>query len=307
MAEPRIVSLLPAATEIACALGFRAALVGRSHECDHPPGVESLPACTRPRLADGTSGEIDAHVRSLVARALSIYEVDEALLRALAPSVILTQHQCEVCAVSQGDVEAALGSTEWLGARPAIVSLAPATLGEVFEDVQRVGDALGAAGRARELVAALTARVSELGERSGPLERPAVACLEWLDPPMAPGHWLPELVALAGGRNVLGETAAPSVRIAWEALAAADPDVLVCAPCGFDLARTLRELAGPAARPEWRALRAVREGRVFAVDGSAFFSRPGPRLVDSIEILGEILHPERFAPRHRSTGWERVA
>lgn len=307
MSPPRIVSLLPSATEIVCALGLRDALVGRSHECDHPPGVEALPACTRARLADGTSREIDGRVRDLVSRGLSVYDVDAALLRELAPDVVVTQDQCEVCAASLADVEDALG--EWLEARPRVVSLSPVLLGDVWDDVRRVGEALGVGSRARALADALTERVSEVGERTGGLTRPTLACIEWLDPLMSAGNWVPELVALAGGRSVLAESGRHSAWLEPAALAAADPDVVVCMPCGFDLERTRRELGPLAERPAWRSLRAVRQGRVYLTDGNAYFNRPGPRLADSLEILTEILHPEQFPPRRRGargdTGWAR--
>jgi iron complex transport system substrate-binding protein len=301
---PRIVSLLPSTTEIACALGFEKDLVGRSHECDHPPEVAGLPALTRPRLDPAaSSAAVDARVKELVGRGLSVYDVDAERLRELAPDVILTQDQCEVCAASLGDVEAALA--DWLGARPRLVSLRPATLGDVWGDVARVAAALGAPARGSSLCEALADRVTEVAERSQRLRpRPAVACIEWLDPLMAAGNWVPELVTLAGGRNLLGTAGAHSPWISLEELAAADADVLVLLPCGFDLARTRAELPALAHRKGWDELRAVRERRVFATDGNQFFNRPGPRLVESLEILAEILHPQEFAPRHRGSGWE---
>jgi iron complex transport system substrate-binding protein len=301
---PRIASLLPSATEIACALGFEKDLVGRSHECDHPPGVAALPALTRPRLDAGApSAAIDARVKELVARGLSVYDVDAELLRQLAPDVILTQDQCEVCAASPTDLEAALA--DWLGARPRLVSLSPVTLGDVWGDLARVAAALGAPERGSALCEALADRVTEVAERTGRLRpRPGVACVEWLDPLMAAGNWVPELVALAGGRDVLGRAGAHSAWISVAELAAANPDVVVLLPCGFDLARTRSELPALAQQKGWDELRAVRERRVFATDGNQFFNRPGPRLVESLEILAEILHPQEFAPRHRGSGWE---
>jgi iron complex transport system substrate-binding protein len=304
VAEPRIVSLLPSTTEIACALGFRDALVGRSHECDHPPGVESLPACTAPRFDDGRSGEIDDRVKDLVRRGLSVYDVDTERLRALRPTHVLTQDQCEVCAASLKDVEAAL--CDWTGSRPAVVSLEPSTLGDVWDDVGRVALALGVPDRGRALASELASRVADVGERTGSLaSRPAVACIEWLDPLMGAGHWMPELVRLAGGRPCFGSPGEPSPWIGWEDLDEADPDAIVLLPCGFDRARTRKELPAVSERPEWRALRAVREGRVYVADGNAYFNRPGPRLVESLEILAEILHPDRFDFGHEGTGWER--
>lgn len=305
MSEQRIVSLLPSATEIACALGLRDALVGRSHECDFPPGVEALPVCTRSRVADGPSRAIDDRVRDLVARGLSVYDVDAELLRRLQPTAILTQDQCEVCAASPKDLEAALG--DWIGARPEVVSLHPAALGDVWDDIARAGRVLGKDARARELAAALAGRVSEIGEQTGALpERPRVACIEWIDPLMAAGNWIPELVTLAGGVPLFGAAGQQSPWLAWDELRAADPDAIVLLPCGFDLARTREELSPFVDGPGFHGLQAVRRGRVYLADGNAFFNRPGPRLVESLEILAEILHPGRFDFGHAGLGWERL-
>jgi len=300
---PRIVSLLPSTTEIACALGFRESLVGRSHECDFPPDVTGLPACTEARIdAAAPSREIDAQVRRHVRDALSIYRVDAERLRELEPDVVLTQDQCEVCAASLGDVEAALA--EWTGRTPRVVSLRPATLADVWGDVERVATALDAESRGKTLVAELTGRVDAIGERAEALEpRPRVACLEWIDPPMGAGNWMPELVALAGGRPLFGRAGEHSPWLDWEELRRADPDVLAVLPCGFSLERVARELGPLRAQPGWRDLRAVREGRVYLLEGNQYFNRPGPRLVESLEILAEILHPETFRFGHAGTAW----
>lgn len=296
-AAHRIASLLPSTTEIVCALGAGDQLVARSHECDHPPPVAALPACTAARFDDGSSREIDDRVKQLVGNGLSVYDVDAEQLRSLAPTVVLTQDQCEACAASLSDVEQALGA--WTGSKPALVSLSPATLGDVLGDVVRIGDAIGRGDRARTLVAEWTDRISEIGERTGALPRPRVACLEWLDPLMTAGNWVPELVALAGGEPLLATAGAHSPWLAWEALCEADPDVVVAMPCGFDLERTRRELEGVRGQPGWNGIAAVREGRVHVTDGNGFFNRPGPRLLESIEILAEILHPGRFDFGHR--------
>jgi iron complex transport system substrate-binding protein len=241
-------------------------------------------------------------VKRLVADGLSIYRVDPERLRELRPDVILTQEQCEVCAATPRDLEDALA--DWIGARPRVVSLAPATLGDVFRDVADVAADLGAVGRGRELVAELSARVSAIGEKTGDLApRPRVACLEWIDPLMAAGHWMPELVRLAGGASLFGESGRQSPWIGFEELRDADPDVIVALPCGFDLARTREELRGLEADPAFAALRAARQGRVALADGNAYFNRPGPRLVESLEILAEILHPDRFDFGHAGAAW----
>ncbi|MCG8588139.1 MAG: cobalamin-binding protein [Proteobacteria bacterium] len=302
MTAHRIVSLLPSTTEIVCALGLRDQLVGRSHECDHPPDVAGLTVCSSAQFDDGSSRQIDDRVKDLVRRGLSLYEVDAEKLRGLEPSLILTQDQCEVCAVQLADVEAAV--CDWVGPDTRVVSLSPQTLGDVWGDIRRVGDAAGVPDRAGAVAAALADRVSLIGEQTGALaRRPRVACIEWLDPLMSAGNWIPELVRLAGGEAVLATPGAHSPWIEPKALAEADPDLIVVMPCGFDLPRTRAELPAWSAQPEFRALRAARENRVFLTDGNAYFSRPGPRLVESLEILAEILHPDRFAFGHRDRGF----
>ena len=300
----RIASLLPSTTEIVCALGQGAALVGRSHECDFPPEVAALPALTEPKLdARAASRAIDDRVKQLVREGLSVYRVDAERLRALAPSVVLTQEQCDVCAASPKDVEAALCA--WTGGRPRVVSLAPQTLGDVWRDLVTVATALGVPERGELLAQQLANRVTHVSERTLRIRpQPRVATIEWTEPLMAAGNWVPELVALAGGTNVFGETGRQSSWLEWDALRAADPDVIVVLPCGFDLARTRREMGPLAAQTGFGELRAVRAGRVFLTDGNQYFNRPGPRLVESLEILAEILHPDEFPAKHLGTGWE---
>ncbi len=300
----RVVSLLPSSTEIACALGAGGLLVGRSHECDFPPEVAALPVCTEARLdPSAPSREIDDAVRRTVREGVSIYRVDADRLRALRPDVVLTQDQCEVCAASLADVEEALA--RWTGGTPRLLSLRPASLADVWGDLERVARALDLADAGRALRDALSERVGEIGERAAGLaERPRVACLEWIDPLMGAGNWIPELVALAGGHALLGRSAVHSPWITWEDLVAADPDAIVVLPCGFDRARTRAEMAPLVARPGWADLRSVRAGRVFVADGNQYFNRPGPRLVESLEILAEMLHPEVFDFGHRGRGWE---
>jgi iron complex transport system substrate-binding protein len=302
----RVVSLLPSTTEIACALGFRDALVGRSHECDFPPGVGTLPVCTAPKLdPEAPSAALDASVKRFVREGLSIYRVDAERLRALAPDVILTQDQCQVCAASLRDVEAAV--CEWTGGSPRVVSLSPHLLADVWGDLARVAEALGAPERGRALRDALSERVADIGERAAGLPtQPRVACLEWIEPLMGAGHWMPELVALAGGRSLFGRAGEPSPWIAWADVRAANPDVLLVAACGFDRARARRELAPLLAQPGFAELAAVRAGRACVLDGNAYFNRPGPRLVESLEILAEILHPDAFRFGHEGSGWERL-
>lgn len=300
----RIVSLLPSTTEIACALGFQQALVGRSHECDFPPGVEHLPILTEPKLdASATSARIDDRVKQLIGDGLSVYRVDAEKLRELRPTVILTQDHCQVCAASLRDVEEAL--TTWLGERPRVLSLNPNSLEEVWNDISRVASELGVEARGRDYVAELGERVAGIAEQTVRIRhRPSVACVEWIDPLMAAGNWVPELVTLAGGNSAFGEKGEHSAWLEWESLRAADPDVIALLPCGFDIERTRRELGPLIAQPGWGNLRAVQAGRVFITDGNQYFNRPGPRLFESLEILAEILHPDHFAPKHRDTGWQ---
>jgi iron complex transport system substrate-binding protein len=303
----RIVSLIASATEIVCALGFEEQLVGRSHECDYPPSVLRLPACSAPKLdVHACSRAIDQSVKALVQNALSVYEVKEDLLRDLEPDVIVTQTQCEVCAVSLRDVERA--TCAWLRRCPQIVALAPNALAEVWKDIEQVALALGVPERGEELVAQLRGRMNSIAERAQSLtERPTMGCIEWLDPLMAAGNWVPELVELAGGVNLFGQAGRHAPWLDWETVCRADPEVLVLLPCGFDIPRTRAELPALTERPGWVELKAVRQGRVIVTDGNQFFNRPGPRLAESLEILAEVLHPGVFAFGHEGTGWERLS
>lgn len=281
---PRIVSLIASATEIVCALGFEDQLVGRSHECDYPKSVRRLPVCTEPKFdPDGTSYEIDQRVKAIVQEGLSVYRVDGEKLRELEPDVIVTQSHCEVCAVSLRDVERALCA--WLGACPRLVSLAPNNLADVWTSIEQVGDALQVPERAAVLIDQLKGRMHAIEEKTRDLvRRPTVACIEWIDPLMAAGNWMPELVEKAGGINVFGIAGAHSPWLSWRQVCDADPDVLLLMPCGFDIPRTRRDLPVLTSQPEWQSLRAVQSGRVFLADGNQYFNRPGPRLVESLEI-----------------------
>jgi len=291
---PRVVSLIASATEIVCALGLEDQLVGRSHECDFPPTVRRLPVCTAPKFdVHGSSREIDGRVKSVLQDAASVYRVDEDLLRRLRPDVVLTQSQCEVCAVSRRDVEDALG--QWIGSRPRVLSLAPNQLSDIWEDVRGVAEVLDVKAIGEELVRRLQERIRAVEIKASRLpQRPTIACLEWTDPLMAAGNWVPELVEIAGGTNLFGVTGAHSPWMTWEQLQERDPDVIVSLPCGFDLAKTRTETTALRGRPAWGRLRAVRSGRVAVADGNHYFNRPGPRLVESLEILAEILHPRRL-------------
>jgi len=305
--SPRVVSLLPAATEIVAALGFADALVGRSHECDFPEEVAALPVCTEAKLDPSRpSEEIHRSVGALLSDALSIYRVDAEKLRSLAPTHVVTQVQCEVCAVSFADVTAALAG--WVGERPELVPLNPGSLEDVFADIARVAGALGAPERGRRLVAHLRSRMDAIAARAAALpSRPRVVTLEWLSPLMTAGNWMPELVEMAGGEDLLGEPGRHSEWLDWQAVRRADPDILVAIPCGFSLARVEREAALLPSLPGWHEVAAVRAGRVYLAEANQFFNRPGPRLAETLEILAEMLHPDAFSFGHSGSAWHPLA
>jgi len=294
----RIVSMIASATEIVCALGLEEHLVGRSHECDYPESIKRLPCCTAPRFSvDGSSADIDRLVKQTLHDSPSVYRVFDDVLRELQPDLIVTQSQCEVCAVSFKDVEAAVCS--WTGSRPHICTLLPNCLADVFEDIQRVADAAEVSRQGLALVAGMRERIRQIDERANYWGRkPTVACLEWLDPVMAAGNWMPELVAIAGGINLFGQAGAHSPYFEWSELVRQDPDLIIAMPCGFDLERTRREMSVLTSRPEFHRLRCVRNGRFWIADGNAYFNRPGPRLIEALEMLAEAIVPQAFAFGH---------
>jgi iron complex transport system substrate-binding protein len=300
----RIVSLIASATEIVCSLGFEKHLVGRSHECDFPSSVQALPICTAPKFnIDGSSYEIDQRVKAIVQEGLSVYRVDGDTLRRLRPDVIVTQSQCEVCAVSERDVQQAV--CDWIEGRPNVVSLKPDCLADVWKDIRIVAQALGAPAVGEDLVNRLQSRIAAIAERTRRLSaRPTVACVEWIEPLMASGNWMPELVELAGGVNLFGVAGQHAPWMKWEHLVERDPEVILVLPCGFDIGRTRQEMPALVGKLEWSRLRAVRAGRVFLLDGNQYFNRPGPRLVESLEILVEILHQDLFRFGHQGVGWD---
>lgn len=288
----RIVSLLPSATEIVCRLGLRDALVGVTHECDHPPGVADKPHLTASRISHQTmsSAEIDHAVRSQLDGHGSIYDLDETRLRALAPDLVLTQELCEVCAVSYRIVEQA---ARRLDTDVAVVSLEPNTISDILANIGTVGMLTGTQAEADRVVAELRARLAALERVSADVpHRPRTLVLEWLEPPFAPGHWVPEQVRLAGGDASFGAAGAPSRTTTAEEIQDYAPEVVVLAPCGFSLADTVRQLPRARLPAGWARLPAVRAGQVWAVDATSYFSRPGPRVVDGAEILARILHPD---------------
>jgi iron complex transport system substrate-binding protein len=289
----RIISLLPSATEIICALGLGEALVGVSHECDWPPAVRALPVLTGAAIPSGLpSGETDRRVRERLARGEGLYALDAALMRELQPTLIVTQALCEVCSIALPEV---LRAARSLPAQPPVVSLEPGRIADIFADIGRVAAAAGVPERAASVVDRLRDRLDAVQRTVAARECPRVALLEWLDPPFVAGHWAPEMIASAGGTDTLGAAGEKSAHIHWEQLREAAPEVIVVAPCGYDMARARADLAVALLPPWWGDLPAVRHGQLFVMDGNAYISRPGPRVVDGTEILARLLHPDVFA------------
>jgi iron complex transport system substrate-binding protein len=302
----RIVSLIPSGTEILAALGLVDNIVGRSHECDYPPEIQNLPICTQARLnSNASSSEIHNEVNDLLQSALSIYQIKTDVLEQLQPTHIVTQDQCDVCAVSFHDVEKAVATL--VHSKPQIISLQPNILKDVWADIERVGNVFDV--DSVKVLENLEARVKICQQKIQGLslnELPTVACIEWTNPLMVAANWIPELVNLAGGQSLFCVTGQPSPILPWETLLASNPDAIVFMPCGFDLNRTRQEAQLLIQHSEWEKLHAAKSGRVYITDGNAYFNRPGPRLVDSLEILAEILHPEIFEYGYKGTGWEGV-
>jgi iron complex transport system substrate-binding protein len=288
----RIVSLVPSATEIVCALGLTDALVGISHDCDYPPEIRGRQVLSGAVVSpEMPSGAIDARIRAQVHNGMSVYHLDADRLGALQPDLILTQELCEVCAPSFTEVRQA---ARILSDRTRLVSLEPHGLDDILETIALVGDLTSVPRAARQLVLELRDRIESIRRLAVPDPRPRVACLEWLDPVFVAGHWVPEMVALAGGTDGLGRACEKSVVVSWDAVRAYDPEIVVVAVCGFDIARTRHEMSLLTDRPGWRDLTAVQNGRVYLADGGAYFSRPGPRVVHGLECLSAIIRaPER--------------
>lgn len=302
----RIVSLLPSATEIIACLGLTNALVGRSHECDYPPEIQSLPVCTQARInAEKTSAAIHQDVTQLIQSALSIYEIKLDVLEELKPTHILTQDQCDVCAVSVADVETAVAKLT--NSHPQIISLQPQHLADVWTDIERVGVALNIS--TESVIKNLEARVKICEQKTQSLsseDLPKVLCIEWIDPLMVAANWIPEMVKIAGGEPLFSVVGQPSLQLKWESVINANPDIIIFMPCGFNLDRTRQEAMPLAQKPEWQNLHSVQSGRVYITDGNAYFNRPGPRLAESVEILADILHPEIFQYGYKDQAWQQL-
>lgn len=303
----KIVSLLAAATEIVCALGLEDQLVGRSHECDFPESINHLPVCSEVAFADGlSSAEIDKKVKEILTDALSVYKVKRDIIRELEPDVVITQTQCEVCAVSLKDVKGALCNL--LDKEAQIVSLEPHDLNGIFQNIKDVAAALNAQEQGEALLEQLQERVDIIRHKLKFVDsRPSVACIEWLEPLMISGNWVPEMVEIAGGKNVLGLPGKHSPFIQWDDIQLQDPDIIIVMPCGFSIERTMKEIDLLISRPAFSYLKAAQNNQIYIVDGNQYFNRSGPRIVDSIEILAEIIQPKFFSFGYEGEGWVKFS
>jgi iron complex transport system substrate-binding protein len=303
MPAQKIISLLPAATEIVCALGLESQLVGRSHECDYPASVRELPVCSYDRIgANLSSLEIDKQVKQLLTNALSVYEVDSAQIKQLAPDVIITQDQCAACAVSLPEVEQALANE--LEKSTRVISLQPNSLADIMGNINEVAHALNAVPAADVLLEEMQERIDLIQHKLKFIEnKPTVACIEWLEPLMISGNWVPELVTIAGGTPVMAEPGKHSPYVQWEDLRLQDPEIIVVMACGFSIERTLKEIDTLLQLPNFTDLQAIKNNRLYLADGNQYFNRPGPRIVDSIEILAEIIYPKQFIFGYEGEGW----
>ena len=303
--KQRVLSLLSSTTEIIYALGCGDRLVGRSHECDYPEEVSELPICTIPKFnVDGTSREVDDEVKSLVQSALSIYYINEKLLKELKPDIIFTQSQCEVCAVSLSDVENALKNITGLSSR--VISVEPNSIEDIFNDILTIAEILNVRKKGKELVELIKAKIDSTEKIVYQKPSPSVAAIEWIDPLMAAGNWVPQLIKVAGGKNLFGEAGKHSPWMKYNDLVEQDPEIIIVMPCGYDIKKSLIEIKTLESKKGWRSLKAVRNRNVYITDGNQFFNRPGPRIIESLEILLEIIHSDFSESKHIDSGWIKL-
>lgn len=303
--KQRVLSLLSSTTEIIYALGCGDRLVGRSHECDYPEEVSELPICTIPKFnVDGTSREVDDEVKSLVQSALSIYYINEKLLKELKPDIIFTQSQCEVCAVSVSDVENALKNITGLSSR--VISVEPNSVEDIFNDILTIAEILNVRKKGKELVESIKAKINNTEKMVYQKSTPSVAAIEWIDPLMAAGNWVPQLIKVAGGKNLFGEAGKHSPWMKYNDLVEQDPEIIIVMPCGYDIKKSLIEIKTLESKKGWGSLKAVRNRNVYITDGNQFFNRPGPRIIESIEILLEIIHSDFSESKHIDSGWIKL-
>ena len=303
--KQRVLSLLSSTTEIIYALGCGDRLVGRSHECDYPEEVSELPICTIPKFnVDGTSREVDDEVKSLVQSALSIYYINEKLLKELKPDIIFTQSQCEVCAVSVSDVENALKNITGLSSR--VISVEPNSVEDIFNDILTIAEILNVRKKGKELVELIKAKIDNTEKIVFQKSSPSVAAIEWIDPLMAAGNWVPQLIRVAGGKNLFGEAGKHSPWMKYDDLVEQDPEIIIVMPCGYDIKKSLIEIKTLESKKGWGSLKAVRNRNVYITDGNQFFNRPGPRIIESLEILLEIIHSDFSESKHIDSGWIKL-
>ncbi len=303
----RIVSLLPSSTEVVCRLGYEKNLVGRSHECDYPLTVHKLPICSEPKFdpSQGSSRDIDQQVKTIVAESLSVYRIHTDKLKELAPDIIITQDHCEVCAVSVSDVKAAVCT--WLKSQPKIVTLSSNNLDDIWKSFVLVAEAFGEPQKGQELIRQCQNQMLAISKKAKAIgECPSILCIEWFDPLMAAGNWIPEFIDMLGAKNAFGHAGEHSPIITWDDVMKKDPDIIVNMPCGWDIKRSLNEIKVLTDQSGWKNLKAVKNGQVYITDGHQYFNRPGPRLVDSLEILAEIMYPKHFHFGHHGPGWQKL-
>ena len=302
----RIVSLIPSGTEIVCALGYHEYLVGISHECDFPLKIRHLPVCTKSRLNVSTSSlKIDKSVKSLLQNSLSIYAINENVLKDLKPDLIITQSQCDICAVSLADVESVL--KKQIGLDPKIISLQPQKLSDIWENINLIAKSLGVAKKGLHLTNQIKDDIKNLKSSYNPKRIPTIACVEWINPLMFAGNWVPEMVEIAGGKNLFGRIGMHSDWSTYDMLFKNDPEKIIFMPCGFDINKTIEEMGAMTNIPNWKNLKAVRTGNVFITDGNQYFNRPGPRILDSIKILIEIVSNQSTDFGYKVKGWEKFS
>ena len=303
--KQRVLSLLSSTTEIIYALGCGDRLVGRSHECDYPEEVSELPICTIPKFnVDGTSREVDDEVKSLVQSALSIYYINEKLLKELKPDIIFTQSQCEVCAVSVSDVENALKNITGLSSR--VISVEPNSVEDIVNDILTIAEILNVRKKGKELVELIKAKIDSTEKIVYQKSSPSVAAIEWIDPLMAAGNWVPQLIRVAGGKNLFGEAGKHSPWMKYNDLVEQDPEIIIVMTSGYDIKKSLIEIKTLESKKGWGSLKAVRNRNVYITDGNQFFNRPGPRIIESIEILLEIIHSDFSESKHIDSGWIKL-
>ena len=300
--KKRVLSLLSSATEVVYALGCEDQLVGRSHECDYPPEVMTLPICTKPKFnVDGSSIEVDGQVKSILQNALSVYYINEDLLKELKPDIILTQSQCEVCAVSEKDVKGVVKNIT--GINPDIISVEPNSVKDIFKDIKIIAEALNVVDKGADLIDFMKNRIRSLKKSYDDKSELTVAAIEWIDPLMAAGNWVPELIEIAGGVNLFGEAGKHSPWMEYKDLIEKDPHTIIIMPCGYNIQKSIIEIDSLIKQKDWKEINAVQNDKVYITDGNQFFNRPGPRIIESLEILIEIFHNDKTDFKHIDSGW----